>query len=541
MKEAQFEIGKWYNCSCNSNLYQFDGFLENKKFGSSAVINPKEREVNDEKPGYKERICQSALAEYFSPSSLADMDVVNKFLPKEKEEKWIPQVGDEVKFNSNWDKLGHSGYYDELDINKIYKIDLIGNFSFPNCKNDNCIRIGEIYKGWIPSEVVDLYKERPSNSVSSSLPIEGEYYRVKDSDLGDFFMIGKVTRSHNPNDSKDESKRGYANFISSHNKELNINSSWAFENDKERSFKLATQEEREWLDRCIAAGKYLERTEIPESKKDSFALPEKWCVKGNQKEGKLKDNDPQLFNSIQRSKHPFKADNIGFYTIFYYFPTTEMFNHDSCIPSGYTEITFDQFKEHVLKENVAEKEQKKSWSHLIKEAAEMYPIGSMFYDLVHKAPFVVASHDFDSFGNQNQIYVPVNSRPGFTNKTARLYKDGVWAQKCIDFGSTVYSGNSKYIMGIDPYAIDDRVMGLAMAVQAQSINELKSVMNNHLGVSAVRMGTSGQSFTGLYEAFSNPEKLDKYPLLSIEEEELTFDPSLVKPIKSVNLLLSIEE
>jgi len=77
-----FVIGQWYKCSCNNNLYQFDGFLQDRKWGSSAEINPLDHSHGSAKPGYTKITCHEACVEYFSPTSLADMEVVNRFLPK---------------------------------------------------------------------------------------------------------------------------------------------------------------------------------------------------------------------------------------------------------------------------------------------------------------------------------------------------------------------------------------------------------------------------------------------------------------------------
>lgn len=44
---------------------------------------------------------------------------------------------------------------------------------------------------------------------------------------------------------------------------------------------------------------------------------------------------------------------------------------------------------------------------LLREARMRYPVGSKFIDLVHGETFTVSSHNFDSFGDDGQLYIPV--------------------------------------------------------------------------------------------------------------------------------------
>lgn len=69
---------------------------------------------------------------------------------------------------------------------------------------------------------------------------------------------------------------------------------------------------------------------------------------------------------------------------------------------------------------------------LIKEAKLKYPVGSKFRDLVHGEVFTVSSHYFDSFGDNRQLYIPVEKREGIKNKSARVYQGGKWAERVDD-------------------------------------------------------------------------------------------------------------
>ena len=92
---------------------------------------------------------------------------------------------------------------------------------------------------------------------------EGEIYHVQD---GDFWMIGLVTKSNN-GDNGHYSFRGNATFIS---KELKFekDQSWCYKANR-RTYRLATPEEKHWLESCITVDKFITfeeamKTFIPE-------------------------------------------------------------------------------------------------------------------------------------------------------------------------------------------------------------------------------------------------------------------------------------
>lgn len=71
---------------------------------------------------------------------------------------------------------------------------------------------------------------------------------------------------------------------------------------------------------------------------NDFVLPEKWCIRGCDELGKFISDD---------------ANIEGNYKKVYYYRNNENnldWSYNRVIKLGYTEITFDQFKEHVLKE-----------------------------------------------------------------------------------------------------------------------------------------------------------------------------------------------
>jgi len=97
----------------------------------------------------------------------------------------------------------------------------------------------------------------------------------------------------------------------------------SYNNDNSK-VRIATQQEKDWLEACIKDDKFIPRENF---KSDEFVLPEKWYVK----------EDPgQII-----SKH-FKKN--GYYVCY----SNLGVGYDS-IPDFHTEITFEQFKKYVLK------------------------------------------------------------------------------------------------------------------------------------------------------------------------------------------------
>ncbi len=77
---------------------------------------------------------------------------------------------------------------------------------------------------------------------------------------------------------------------------------------------------------------------------DEFVLPEKWCILRN------KDNHVIINNYLNRLSG-FNGAFDNRYYIYLESSIPSKYGAPSCIPEGYTEITFEQFKKYVLKEN----------------------------------------------------------------------------------------------------------------------------------------------------------------------------------------------
>ena len=237
--------------------------------------------------------------------------------------------------------------------------------------------------------------------------IKGEIYHVQD---GDFWMIGLVTKSNNGDNNW--SLRGDATYITSKNK-FEINTSWAYKSDT-RTYRLATPEEKHWLNCCITANKFITfeeamKTFIPEYVEctlqqicSDYKLGEIYKVSStSQNVNKIESHNNQGMAFYQMNKHRFKPSTKEAYDAQFVVKEPEFVlpeklcikitkeNLDFCkslennelkfhknypysiggyyspipnkdcngfinIPKNYTEITFEQFKKYVLKEEIVE-------------------------------------------------------------------------------------------------------------------------------------------------------------------------------------------
>jgi len=96
-----------------------------------------------------------------------------------------------------------------------------------------------------------------------------------------------------------------------------------------------------------------------------FILPEKWGIKRNNENDKIVTD---YINKIASIQHSYLPNNFGNP---YLHNNTSGCCSDNSIREDYTEITFDQFKKYVLKEEVKEET-------LLEKAKRLYPIGTKF-------------------------------------------------------------------------------------------------------------------------------------------------------------------
>jgi len=109
------------------------------------------------------------------------------------------------------------------------------------------------------------------------LPEKNKYYYVEE---GNFFMIGKVDVPLNEEDSSKDIFKGSCHyFIARGYQSLYRGESWCYK-DYNRTFRLATQEEIDWLEYCNKIDKYvtkeefLKQTKIMKKEDFSFEGPE---------------------------------------------------------------------------------------------------------------------------------------------------------------------------------------------------------------------------------------------------------------------------
>jgi|688.fasta_scaffold61079_2 hypothetical protein len=123
------------------------------------------------------------------------------------------------------------------------------------------------------------------------------------------------------------------------------------------SFTEITPEEKHWLEECIKIDKFVSYEDAMKTFEPEFVLPEKWCVKNTNEKiseffnSKLKWNSKCYSHISNKNKYLHSMDsnrnNVINSTIY------ANVAHD-CIIKNYTEITFEQFKKYVLKEEVME-------------------------------------------------------------------------------------------------------------------------------------------------------------------------------------------
>jgi hypothetical protein len=191
------------------------------------------------------------------------------------------------------------------------------------------------------------------------IPQKGKYYEVYDTSTN-LHVIGKVTIPNNKDNTFvyiEYSLRGNANYISVKDKVLHHNDKgcWCYKDSHKRSFKLLSEDSDDvkWLEACIKEGKYISKEEA--LSEDSFELPKKWCIKLCNSGIIGKWFDKQSTNLCYENWDENKTGYLNRYNG----RKEDIHNsgdlyasfHSSDIKSGYTEITLEQFKKYVMKEN----------------------------------------------------------------------------------------------------------------------------------------------------------------------------------------------
>lgn len=159
-------------------------------------------------------------------------------------------------------------------------------------------------------------------------------------------------------------------------------------------------------------------------KEPEFVLPEKWCVKG--------DNKKVIDYSNKNGAVP--KYSIG--ELYHHYPS--FFKNGSCtsshiIESDYTEITFEQFKKYVLKEEVIKE------SPLLIEARSKYSVGMFVKSVISDT--VVEIKDLDL------IQISTNNKTiAYNNGQIIIYNSVDWAREAtlLEKAKRLYPVGTKF-------------------------------------------------------------------------------------------------
>jgi len=140
-KEVKFEVGKWYICLCNKNLYKCSG-NSNTNFYHSEAINPTNKRISNIEPGLNKTNSTSALIEYFNSNKLASIEEIQKFLPDNHPDKLPLKTKEMILDESHIGKLVSLTYngrfYDEVLATKEEgRIYLLNNVQHNNSGNSD--------------------------------------------------------------------------------------------------------------------------------------------------------------------------------------------------------------------------------------------------------------------------------------------------------------------------------------------------------------------------------------------------------------------
>lgn len=166
----------------------------------------------------------------------------------------------------------------------------------------------------------------------------------------------------------------------------------------------ASPTEKQWLDACIKANRYLSYQEFERdylktqstgsTPTELTSLPEKWYIVWT---------EPAITSAVN------KAQNNQYLYVEGAKSTSDgrYYSYDGNVPSDYTQITFDQFKKWVLKENNTNVAQPSKES-LLEEAKRRYLPGTLFNSTGGRAKQLITETSkigYNMFGTQGDIEV----------------------------------------------------------------------------------------------------------------------------------------
>lgn len=152
---------------------------------------------------------------------------------------------------------------------------------------------------------------------------------------------------------------------------------------------------------------------------EEFVFPEKWCIRGCEELANY-----QRLTLKSEANCSLADTNLCYYN---YTPNLDIksWSFLSCLPVDYTEITFEQFKQHVLKKSlIVETPKEIDRKAIQEEAKKRFPIGCKFMNTYGEGPFTLKEEN-DTY----RIIVGTNTIIIWAhNNTNYLYENGKWAE-----------------------------------------------------------------------------------------------------------------
>lgn len=332
-KTPAFIVGNWYKLETgennNSTKVHYVNYIKYKSNIGRTLYCDEFINILPNGNGYKTNInCTFASMLLVNP---IDNSEVSIFLPKNHLDKIIePEVGRWYKYNDWYIKFYRNNNNvfqssEEIRPNRTY-YKAVSNFGKPDSSKV------------LLEDLTEIQEYLPDGHVDKIKPVMKSLYWIVNNQFLNKFKVpieGKVTGD----------LEGFINLI---NNRFYMGGGGSLKGNST----IPTDDEIKWLEECISANKFISKEEVlkmkyPLTKKDCYqseltSLPEKWCIKitrenvvvlarwrTNGYEGAVNESNPSgyLYNEGYRGVR-------GYY--------------ESIVIFGYTEITYDMFKQHIL-------------------------------------------------------------------------------------------------------------------------------------------------------------------------------------------------
>ena len=142
-----------------------------------------------------------------------------------------------------------------------------------------------------------------------------------------------------------------------------------------------------------------------------FVLPEKWCIIAkNDEEGEILI---PYANKIFQSDIAWDRNNVKNYWLLIDTSKNGTYNASQVKCDDYTEITFDQFKKYVLKEDIKKDWSKATEDELIEEAKRRYPVGCKIKPIVgNSKTLTIVEDNFTIYYTNYKVGIAVSTDHG---------------------------------------------------------------------------------------------------------------------------------